>query len=75
MKQSSSWVAKRSLASQEIPLILWSPKVHYRIQKLLPPVLIMSHINLAHAFPFHFLKIKNSIIFAEISRSLSLTPT
>jgi hypothetical protein len=30
MEQSSSWEAKRFLASQEIPHILWKPMVQYR---------------------------------------------
>ena len=48
MEQGPSWEANWFSACQEIPRILWNPKVHYHIYKCPPPVPILSTLNPVH---------------------------
>ena len=62
MVQSPSWEANWFAASQEIPRILWNPKVHYRTHKPRPPVPILGQPNPVHIPTSHLLEIHPNII-------------
>jgi hypothetical protein len=69
MEQSPSWEANWFSASQEIPQILWNPKVHYCNHKCLQPVHILSQLYPVHTPTSHFLKIHLNIILPSMPES------
>ena len=66
MEHSLSLESNRFTASQEIPHILWNPKVHYCIQKCPPPVPILTQLDLVHTPTSRFLKIYLNIILPSM---------
>jgi hypothetical protein len=52
-----------SSLSQEIPHLLWNPKIHNRVHKRRPLVPILSQMHPIHASPPYFPKTHSNIIF------------
>ena len=69
MVQSPSWEANWFAASQEIPRILWNPKVHYHTHKRPQPVPILGQPNPVHLPTSNLLEIHPNIIYPSTPRS------
>ena len=67
--QCPSREANRFSASQEIPRILWNPKVYYYIHNFPTYAPILSQINPIHVPISHFLKIRLNIILPSMPGS------
>jgi len=62
MEQNPSWEADSHAASQEIPRLLWNPKVNYCVHKSPPLVSILREMNPVYILPPLFFNIQSNVI-------------
>jgi len=72
-KQGSLWGVHSSSVSQEIPGIIWKPRVHYHVHNSLPMVVIPSSKKRAQSFPSYFWK-STSILSYHLCLDLPSRP-
>jgi len=67
MYQNPPSEADSNSASQDIPRLLWNPKIHCRVRK--SPLLVprLSQMNPINNFPLYFPKIRCNIMLPEVS--------
>jgi len=68
MEQSPSWEANQFSAIQEIPLILWNPKVHCFFKRARRLSLTWAR-SIQSMSPSHFLKIQLNIVLPSMPKS------
>jgi hypothetical protein len=71
MELSLSWEATNCETTQELPSILWNPKVHYRVHKSLPLLPILRQIDPVDTILSSLSKIHFNIVHPPTSLTIN----